>query len=142
MPQHDDIHALAIQVAQINQKIGSIEETQQEIKQAVHSLAGMREAMARFSERHERQQDEMETMWKRVDDLRADLTVVQSKEIGAIKKDLSEWEGASRLARLFFGSVAAGLIAATGYLFGTLTDITVLKEKVRVIEQHHQAGGK
>ena len=112
----------------------SIESIHKQLDAVVH----MRDELTRMSANYEQWRSEKQTMWKKVDDLRTDLQEVREKDIVDLKKELHQWEGASKLARVFFSIALGVVVTLIGWTINEVRGISVMQEKIRVLELHDQ----
>jgi predicted nuclease with TOPRIM domain len=135
---HEIAQELAVLKAEMKAEMKGISTSIESIHKQLDSVVQMRDEITRMASNYENWKAEKETMWKRVDGLREDLESLREKELADLKRELNQWEGASKLARVFFGVLSGLFTASITYLFVALTDAKVMAEKVRVLEIHVQ----
>lgn len=123
-----DLRALSASVESINRQLDSV--------------VAMRDEITRMAANYEQWRTEKQTMWQRVDALREDLQTVRESDLVDLKKELHQWEGASKLARTFFGICLGVIVTVIGWTINEVRHVSVLTEKVRVLELHDQENQK
>jgi chromosome segregation ATPase len=130
--------SLAVFQAEMRAELKTIGGAIDNINRQLDSVVQMRDEITRMASNYENWKQEKETMWRKVDGLREDLEALRDKELAEVKRELHAWEGASKLARGFFGVMSALFTASITYLAVSMVDLKVMAEKVRVLEIHVQ----
>ena len=131
-------HDFALLRQEVRSDLKSIGNSIEAIHKQLDAVVHMRDDLTRVSTNYEQWRSEKQTMWKKVDDLRTGLQEVRERDIVDLKKELHQWEGASKLARTFFGICLGVIVTVIGWTINEVRHISVMAEKVRVLELHDQ----
>lgn len=117
--------AVAVELAALKEKVGSMLTTVEDIKHAVQQVVAVDRTVAEHSIHLDGAKKSIDTMWTRIDQVKQ-ADEEQSRSIAAVAEKSEEfkntWNGAAKAAGGIFGVLQVVLISVCGWLFSLVVD--------------------
>ena len=129
---------MLVQLAELRQQMASMSSSVEEIKSSVKEVLSLDRTIAELSVHHQQTAREIQTQWKKIDELHAAVGAVDKKADEFVNKARGAWA-----TLLILGTLAQGaLLGSVAYTFTHIRtaedSVLLMNQRITLIEQQHK----